>query len=80
MSWIKQELVYLWGTFHASETIIWARFNMVLGAAITAAQATDLSPIFSNPKYLAFWMIFSNFMTEMGRRRNAEYDDRGNMK
>lgn len=80
MNWLRQELTYLHGTFHNSETILWARINMVVGAAFAAAQATDLSPIFNNPKVLSAWLIFSNFMTEMARRRNAEFDDHGNMK
>ena len=80
MNWLRQEWEYIHGTFHNSETILWARVNMVIGAAFAAAQATDLSPLFSNPKVLAFWLIFSNFMSEMARRRNAEFDDHGNMR
>ena len=80
LAWLKQEWDYLYGTFHGSETILWARCNMFLGSAWAALQVADLSPVFNNPKILTYWIIFSNFVNEMGRRRHAEFDDHGNMK
>jgi hypothetical protein len=80
IQFLRDKYNYVHGTFHGSETILWARINMFIGAAFAAAQATDLSPIFANPKYLTFWLVFSNLVTEMGRRRNAEYEPDGKIK
>jgi len=80
MNWLRQEWEYFYGTFHDSETILWARLNMFLGSAWAALQAADLSPVFSNPKLLTYWIIFSNFVNELARRNRAEYDDRGNIR
>lgn len=80
LAWIKTEYSYLHGTFHGSEVILWSRVNIALGAAFAAAQQADLSPVFSNPKYLTFWIIFSNFINEMGRRRRAEYNPDGSIR
>lgn len=80
LAWIKNEWDYLYGTFHGSETILWSRLNIAIGSAWVALQGSDLSPVISNPKYIAYWVIFSNFINELFRRRHAEYDDHGNMK
>lgn len=74
LQFIKNAYAYVYGTFHGSESIIWSRFNMAFGSAWLALQGADLSPIFNNPKYLSCWIIFSNFVNEMARRRNATYD------
>lgn len=80
LAWIKQEWAYLYGTFHDSESILWARFNVLLGSCWAALQGADLSPVFNNPKVLTYWIIFSNFVNEWTRRRRAEYDENGNIR
>jgi hypothetical protein len=80
IQYLRMKYAYVHGSFHNSSLIFWARLNVFIGALFAAAQATDLSPIFSNPKYLTFWLIFSNLISEYTRRRGATYDDAGNMK
>ena len=57
--------------FKRSETIFWARLQVTVGSLWTVLIATDLSPIFTNPKVMAGWLVFSGFVTEFARRRNA---------
>ena len=80
LSWIKSEWNYLYGTFHDSENILWARFNVALGSLWAGLQVADLSPVFNNPKYLTYWIIFSNVVNEWTRRRRADYDEHGNIR
>lgn len=80
IQWFRDTYNYLYSTFHGSETILWARLNMALGSAWFACQAADFGPIFNNPKYLTMWIIFSNFVNEMARRRNAQFDEAGKLK
>ena len=56
--------------FKNSETIFWARLNIVVGSLWTVLSATDLAPIM-NPKFLTYWLIVNGFVTEYLRRRNA---------
>lgn len=58
--------------FRHSETILWARIQILVGAIWTVAIATDLSPILNNPKYLTAWTLFSGIVTEYARRRGTE--------
>lgn len=70
---IKEKAYSLWdGTkafFLRSETILWARLQVLVGALWTALSATDLAPLLS-PKWLTYWLIFSGLVTELLRRRN----------
>lgn len=77
---IKNEYAYIHGTFHDSEVILWSRFNVALGSAWVALQASDISPLVNNPRYMAYYIIFSNFVNETLRRRKAEYDTNGSIK
>lgn len=62
----------MWAKFNSwfkdSETIVWARVQMFVGALWIAASSTDLSPIFPS-KYLPVWLVISGAITEYLRRR-----------
>lgn len=77
---IKRECAYLHGTFHDSEVILWSRLNVALGSAWYALQGVDVSPILKDPHYLVLWIIFSNFINEMLRRRRGDYDEDGKLR
>jgi hypothetical protein len=68
-----QTLLAFIRTFHSNETIIWARIQVMLGAAWLAVSAADLTPIIVNPKYVAYWTIVNGFISEMLRRSRAEF-------
>jgi hypothetical protein len=76
------KFLYTVETFRGSETIIWARAQVALGAAWMALSAADLTPIIVNPKYVAYWTIFNGFVSEMLRRNREEWkdDDKGRTK
>jgi len=69
-----------WDTFHGSEVIFWSRFNIALMSAWCALQGVDVSPFLHEPKYIAYWAIFSNFVNELLRRNRAQYDEDGRMR
>jgi len=71
---VKAKFAYLYGTFHDSESILWNRFNVLLGSLWVALQGVDVSPVIHDPKYLVYYIIGSNLINEMLRRRNAEWD------
>lgn len=56
--------------FWHSETILWARLQMFVGAVWTVLLATDLSPTL-DPKYLTWWLVFSGVVSELLRRRGT---------
>lgn len=58
--------------FKRSETIFFARVQVAIGALWSVLIATDLSPLLTNPKIMSGWLIFSGFITEYARRRNAD--------
>lgn len=80
ISWLRQEYWYLHGTFHDSSVLVWSRVQVILGTLWVALQGVDASPLISNPKYLVYYIIFSNLVNEMLRRRGAEYHDDGSFK
>lgn len=80
MSWLKDECRYLYGTFHSSEVIWWSRIQVAVGTVWVALQGVDVSPVITNPKWLLYWVIFSNLVNEGLRRRRAEYDHNGDIK
>src|SRR5204862_1315767 len=67
----EETMKALWDKFRAwcdySETIVWARLQLVVGAVWTVLVATDLSPILSS-KWLTVWLIVSGTITEVLRR------------
>lgn len=63
---------------YRSETIFWARLQVVAGAIWTVLLVTDLSPILP-ANTLTYWMIGSGVVTELLRRRGAEVNDSGKL-
>ncbi len=57
--------------FHNSETILWARLQVLVGIVWTVLSTADLSPVLSG-KYMTYWLVFSGVVTEMMRRRGTE--------
>ena len=78
-SWIKDEFAYLHGTFHDSEVIAWSRFQIMIGLVWQGLQGVDVSPIVDQ-KYLVWYIIFSNVVNELLRRRKAEFNPDGSIK
>lgn len=60
--------------FDSSETILWARLQVVVGAIWTVLSASDLSPLL-DPRSLTYWLIANGVITELLRRRGTEYRD-----
>lgn len=61
------------GTFRSNETIIWARIQMVVGAAWAVLSVTDMAQFHFDPKYVAYWVVFNGFVTELIRRHREEW-------
>lgn len=57
--------------FKDSETIFFARLQVVAGAVWAVLTAIDLSPLLE-PKWLTVWLIASGVLTELLRRRRAD--------
>ena len=57
--------------FLHSETILWARLQMFVGAVWTVLSVADLSPVL-NPKLLTYWLVASGVISELVRRRGSE--------
>jgi hypothetical protein len=57
--------------FKDSETIFFARLQMVAGAVWAVLTAADLSPLLE-PKWLTVWLLASGILTELLRRRRAD--------
>lgn len=56
--------------FWRSETILWARLNMLFGVVWGVLSVSDLSPLLSG-KWLTVWLIFNGIVSELLRRRGA---------
>ena len=59
----------MWAAFGNSETIVWTRIQVLIGAVWVGLSGTDLSPVL-NPKYMVYWLIINGIVTEYLRRRN----------
>lgn len=59
--------------FKDSETIVWARLQLIVGAVWAVLIASDLSSVLP-AKWLPFWMIFSGIVTEVSRRAREPHD------
>lgn len=72
---IKDKVAYIWTTFHNNETIIWSRLQMAGGSAWVALvnNKDQLPNIISNVKYLGYAIIAIGLVTELLRRRGAEF-------
>jgi hypothetical protein len=77
---VRGKWVYFRGSFRGSETIIWARLQMALGAAWLALSQTDMSVFISDKKQLAYWFMGNAFITEMLRRHREDWHDDGDQK
>lgn len=65
--------VYAW--CYKSETILWARLQGLFGLLFIlwgVVSSTDMSALITNPKYMAMWVLFNGFVTEVLRRRKTE--------
>lgn len=58
-------------SFHGSDTIVWARAQLMLGCAYTAMQGVDISAFVSDHRLLQCYIFANALATEMLRRRNA---------
>lgn len=58
-------------SFHGSDTIVWARAQLLLGAGYTALQGVDISAFISDRHLLQYYIFANALITEMLRRRNA---------
>ena len=56
--------------FKDSETIVWARLQMAVGAVWTVLLQVDLAPVMST-KQLTIWLVVSGVITELARRSRA---------
>lgn len=53
--------------FKDSETILWARIQMIGGAVLAVLAMSDLTGVIP-AKWLPYWVIISGVITELGRR------------
>lgn len=79
-SFLRDKIAYLYSTFHGSESILLARFNMALGSIFVVAQGFDVTQLDIDKKYVMAWVVGNGVLTEYLRRRNAEYGDDGSIK
>lgn len=59
--------------FKDSETIAWARIQLVVGAVWTVLAMSDLSGVLP-AKWLPYWLILSGIITELSRRAREPHD------
>ncbi len=60
--------------FRNSETILWARLQVLIGITWAVLSAADLSPLLSG-KYMTYWLILNGIVSEYLRRRGTETID-----
>jgi len=65
--WEKWTSLLKW--FKDSETILFARLQMLVGIVWGVLITTDLTPLATSyPKAIAAWLFFSGVVTEAARR------------
>ena len=64
--------------FYNSETILWARIQLFVGAIWAVLLSTDLSPLIQG-KWLTYWLIFSGLVTELLRRKGTTVKENGSL-
>jgi hypothetical protein len=79
-SYLKDKIVYLYETFHGSETIVLARFNTAAGCLATGLLLLDPNSFGLDPRWVTGWTAANGVLAEYLRRRNASYDDDGSIK
>lgn len=62
-------------SFHRSETILFARLQVLFGVVFEVLTHTDLSPLIHDQRVLTYWLIGSGVATELLRRRGQDVDD-----
>lgn len=72
-----EQWVALLQWFRDSEVVFFGRMQLLVGAIWSVLITVDLSPLFSNPKIMAGWLIFSGVVTEMARRARESSGDTG---
>lgn len=77
---LKDKIAYLYATFHGSETILLARFNMAVGSVYAGLQLLDVSQLDIDKKWVTAWIVGNGVLGEYLRRRGASYDDDGSIK
>lgn len=68
---INEWRLRVWDWCKRSQTIVWARLQVLAGAVWSVLIVTDLSALLG-PKSLAAWLIVSGFVTEYMRRIKGE--------
>lgn len=61
------------GSFHDSETLFFARLQVVAGSIWCGLSSADMSPFITDHKQLAYWMIGSGIVNEYLRRRREDF-------
>lgn len=79
-SLLKDKIAYLYATFHGSETLVLARFNMAVGSVYAGLQLLDVGSLDIDKKWVTAWIVGNGALQEFLRRRNAEYNDDGSIK
>ena len=69
-------------SFRNSETIWFARLQVAAGIAVPvlltvlhALMSMDLSPFFTDPRFLVIWTILSGILLELLRRHREDWDE-----
>lgn len=68
---IKAAWQKVWDWCKHSQTIVWARLQVIAGAVWSVLIAADLTALL-NPKALAIWLVVSGVITEYMRRIKGE--------
>ena len=58
----------LWERIYVCATIFIQRLQVFAGIVWAVLIATDLSPYFTDPKYMAAYLVFIGIVTEISRR------------
>jgi hypothetical protein len=80
LEFLQPKFAWLIDTFHANETIVWARLQVLIGSVWLVLSTQDLTPLHIDPKYMMYWTIFNGIVSEMLRRNretNLDGDKKG---
>lgn len=72
---VKGKWYYFHSSFHGSDTLVWARAQLMLGAAYTAMQSMDMSLFISDRHALQYYIFANAMITELLRRRGEDWHD-----
>lgn len=71
---IKHAYDWVYGTFHDSSVIVWSRVQVLFATLWIGLQGVDVSPVIKDPKYMLYYIVFSNVLNELLRRRSIPKD------